>query len=143
MKTVEEFKKDATLAREILIKAMSEMCSKDFHEKLHIANNAMIVAKDLLSSDKPSASVEERPTSVEAVDVLLRWPGLRRMLQEAADKRITPGASTLTIVATRLALLEYIFDDLSEEIFKLAGNGLPIQGRRRLAKLLGLGLKAE
>jgi hypothetical protein len=29
-------------------------------------------------------------------------------------------------------------DELSEELFSLAGNGLPIQGQRRIAKALGI-----
>lgn len=32
----------------------------------------------------------------------------------------------------------YVLDELSEELLKLAGNGLPIQGQRRIADRLGI-----
>ena len=65
---------------------------------------------------------------------------LRQLVAKALQQRTAHMENLTQDTVTRLVMSYWldILDELSDDVYKIAGNGLPIQGQRRIAKLLGI-----
>lgn len=67
---------------------------------------------------------------------------LSQLVQQAVDAKLEEigpyQVNPLSMAHLRISAWAIILDELSEELFKLAGKGLPIQGQRRIAQALGI-----